>query len=96
MNPYLIDVRDASTGDVLHHEPVEPAPFVCDDASWSAVLDVIRQQAETVTRLRRLLLEVASLGLVTDEARVGPAAPGHCWLECPRVLWDQIEAEVGR
>lgn len=76
-----ITVFDAATGTVLHLEAPEPQPLSQDDE---------------LARLRRLLLDVASLGIVTDEDRVGPAAAGHHWLEMPRALWDAIEAEVAR
>ena len=86
----LILVRDPYTGAVIRSEAPEPQPLSQDTV---ALLDTATDE---VIRLRRLLLEVASLGIVTDEDRVGPAAAGHHWLECPKALWDQIEEEVAR
>ena len=91
----LILVRDPYTGKVIHQEQAEGQPFaVAEDPA--VLLDTIQQLAADLVRLRRLVLEVASLGIVTDEDRVGPAARGHQWVEMPVALWDRIEEEVAR
>ena len=87
----LILVRDPYTNKVIHQERAEGQPFAAVDVSAATLLDTIQQQASDLVRLRRLVLDVASLGIVTDEDRVGPSTPGHLWLEMPRALWDRLE-----
>ena len=33
---------------------------------------------------------------LSDEDRVGPATPGHQWVEMPTQLWDRVEEEASR
>ena len=85
----LILVRDPHTGAVLHHAAAEPQPFAQVEAHVAALLDTVRQQAADLTRLRRLVLEVASAGIEYS-------ARDYVVLQLPTVTWDALEEEASR
>lgn len=89
MTAATVTVIDVATGQRWQEAP-EPQPLSQD------VVALLDTATDEVNRLRRLVLDVASLGVCTDEDRVGPSTPGHQWVEMPVALWDRIEGEVAR